>query len=80
MTPEKAAFTGLANIYHVITGEECGHDVALGMATSAVSGLMSERDALKQRVVFLNGRLEYWFKEATKARGEVEALVSQGGQ
>ena len=73
MTPDSevsqdVAVTGLVNIYHAITSETCERYVALGMATSAVSALMSERDALRQRVEFLKGRFEHWFKLAMAAR------------
>lgn len=42
--------TGLHNIYHVITDEECNAAVALGMATSAVSSLINQNTALREQL------------------------------
>lgn len=38
---------GMANLYHFITGKDCDEQVALGMATSAVSSLKAEGDRLR---------------------------------
>ena len=40
---------GLVNIYRAITGKTCARHVALGMATSEVSALMSECAKLRER-------------------------------
>lgn len=48
---EKArAWEGLANIYEFITDRQCPVNVALGMATSAVQQLYTERDALRTQL------------------------------
>jgi hypothetical protein len=38
---EKVALDGLCNLYHYITGKTCERYVSLGMATSAVSALLT---------------------------------------
>lgn len=47
-TENERLSTGLINLYHVITSEQCDRVAALGMATSAVSQLLSKLAQVKQ--------------------------------
>lgn len=63
---EKVALDGLANLYRAITGKECERQYALGMATSAVSVLLHERDSLRAQLAANQGDIEKLAKEAAK--------------
>lgn len=67
------ALQGLANLYHAITGEDCEEYVALGMATSAVSSLIYERDQLRNTV----GRLESLHMRATQERNDLQRELTE---
>ena len=70
---EGVALDGLANLYHAITGKTCERYIALGMATSAVSSLISERDALRDDAERL-ARMELRWKKA------IEGLTPGGSE
>ena len=45
-----AARAGLRNLYSIMTGADCDERIALGLATSAVHRLVTERDAARAKV------------------------------
>lgn len=66
--------TGLVNIYHVITNEHCKHGVALGMATSAVSSMLSEITALRAQNRTQAESIIEFQKQLKEAHANVESL------
>jgi hypothetical protein len=51
------AITGLVNIYHALTGQDCPRHLSLGMATSAVSSLKHRAEANEKKIARLKEAL-----------------------
>jgi hypothetical protein len=72
--------TGLANLYHVITGRTCDKHVALGMATSAVSSLQFQLEQVtKERDTLRNSASLVAF-QAHQIDGDIAASLLERGR
>lgn len=69
---KESALDGLCNLYHAITGQHCERYVSLGMATSAVSTLINERDGLRAENERLRAEVSLERDYSSNLREQVE--------
>lgn len=71
------AWRGLANVYEIATGNKCAPELALGMATSAVSTLRLDLKATQERHDRTIDALNAQIKRANETEDRIEELTRE---